>query len=84
MSPRAGSSGARERSEVLRNFGRTVRALRVERGQTQQGFAEQAGLAWRYYGAIERGEHSVTYETLLKIAEALEMPVSQILRRAEL
>jgi len=84
MSTQAGSSGAPERSEVLRKFGRTVRALRVERGQTQQGFAEHAGLAWRYYGSIERGEHSVTYETLLKIAAGLEIPVSEILRRAEL
>jgi transcriptional regulator with XRE-family HTH domain len=84
MSTLAGSSGARVRSEVLRKLGRGIRALRVERGYGQERFARRAGLDRSYFGAIERGEHNITYETLLKIAEGLEVPTSEILRRAEL
>jgi len=68
---------------LLRGLGREIRAMRVERGHTQQGFAAQAGLAWRYYGAVERGEHNITYVTLLRIAAALEVPAGEIVRRVD-
>jgi transcriptional regulator with XRE-family HTH domain len=56
------------RSEALLKLGRGIRSLRVERGYGQERFARQASLDRSYYGAIERGERNITYETLLKIA----------------
>lgn len=83
MSAVAGSSGARVRSAVLRKLGRGIRSLRVERGYNQERFARHAGLDRSYFGAIERGEHNITYETLLKIAEGLDVPTSEIVRRGD-
>jgi|NGEPerStandDraft_6_1074524.scaffolds.fasta_scaffold34918_2 transcriptional regulator with XRE-family HTH domain len=60
------------------------RSLRVERGCSQEGFADHAGLDRSNYGAIERGERNITYETLMKITWGLEVPASEILRRADL
>ncbi len=43
-----------------------------------------AGIDRSYYGAIERGEFNVTLETMIKIANALEVPAAELLARAEL
>lgn len=83
MSPRA-SSGVRVRSAALLKIGHAIRSLRVERGYGQERFARHARLDRSYFGAIERGEHNVTYETLLKIADGLEVSPSELLRRADL
>jgi transcriptional regulator with XRE-family HTH domain len=83
MSPRPPFSRGSERLELLRRLGREIRSLRVERGYDQERFARHAGLDRSYYGAIERGKHNVTYETLLKIAAGLGVSVGEIVRRAD-
>lgn len=65
-------------------FGAAVRALRVERGYGQEGFAAHAGLDRSYFGAIERGEFNVSLETMVKVAAALDVRPSHLLRRARL
>lgn len=82
-STRRSSSRTPEHAELLRGLGREIRALRVERGQTQEGFAKRAGVGLSYYGTIERGKHDITYEMLLRIAAALEVPASAIVRRVD-
>jgi transcriptional regulator with XRE-family HTH domain len=82
MSTRPPSS--RMRSAVLLKLGAGVRSLRVERGYCQERFARHVGLDRSYFGAIERGEHNITYETLAKIAVGLDVLPSEILRRSDL
>lgn len=74
----------RKKSAVTVAFGAAVRELRVERGYGQEGFAAHAGMDRSYYGAVERGEFNVSLETLVKLAGALEVKASEILRRAGL
>jgi transcriptional regulator with XRE-family HTH domain len=83
MSPRA-ASGVRVRSAVLLKLGHAIRSLRVERRYCQERFARHVGLDRSYFGAIERGEHNITYETLAKIADGLDSRPSEILRRSDL
>lgn len=45
--------------EVLAAFGRAVRKLRLERGITQEGLAEAAGIHPRYVSDVERGRRNV-------------------------
>ncbi len=40
---------------------------------TQAQVAEKAGMNTNYYAVIERGEINPSYETLKKIAEALDI-----------
>lgn len=64
-------------------FGDAVRALRNEQGISQEGLALKCGLDRSYFGAVERGQRNVSLANILKIADALEVPASEILARAE-
>ena len=64
-------------------FGDALRELRKERGASQEGLALKSGLNRGYYGDVERGERNVSLANMLKIADALEIPVSGIHARAE-
>jgi transcriptional regulator with XRE-family HTH domain len=73
-----------KKSPANRALGEAIRAARKAQGYTQEGFALKAGLDRSYMGAIERGEFNVTIDTLMTIASGLELPATEILRRAQL
>jgi DNA-binding XRE family transcriptional regulator len=65
-------------------LGAAIRQAREDAGYSQEGFASYAKVDRSYYGAIERGEFNLTMETLLRISRALELPISELYRRAGL
>lgn len=71
------------RSDALCALGRAVRDIRAERGMSQDALARRIGVHRTYLGGIERGERNVSYENLLRVAEALAVPLSELQRRAE-
>jgi transcriptional regulator with XRE-family HTH domain len=64
-------------------FGDALRQLRKERGISQEGLALKSGLNRGYYGDVERGERNIALANILKIADALQIPASEIHTRAE-
>ena len=69
-----------KRSPEGEKFGEIVRRLRKERDLSQEALAERASLAADYVGFIERGENVPTLTVILKIARALKVSASELLR----
>lgn len=59
-------------------FGRKLRALRKQRGITQEQLAEAASISVDFLSLVERGINAPSFETLEKLACALDMPVKQL------
>jgi transcriptional regulator with XRE-family HTH domain len=57
-----------------------LRRLRHAKGMTQEELAEQAGLSARYVGGIERADVSASVTVLGRIAEALEVEATELVR----
>jgi transcriptional regulator with XRE-family HTH domain len=56
----------------VEQFGRNLRAVREEKGWTQEELAEKAGLASVQISRVERGVREVRLTTLLRLTAALE------------
>lgn len=65
------------KNKSLVELGKRIRAIRQERGFSQEQMAMNAGLDRAYYGRIERGEANVAALNLLKIADALSATVGE-------
>ncbi|MGE0037243.1 MAG: helix-turn-helix transcriptional regulator [Xanthobacteraceae bacterium] len=62
--------------------GRLVRLGRAKRGMTRRQLAEGAGASERYLAQIEGGQGNPSVAMLKSIAEALELPVIELLPRS--
>ena len=65
-------------------LGGVIRDLRLKRGLSQEGFAEEVGIDRSYAGGVERGEHNISIINLIKIAMALDTTVAQLFQKAKL
>ena len=73
--PRLGIMKLSARELVAKN----IRELRQEQGWSQDELAARAGLHRTYIGTIERGEQSITVDSMEKLAAALNVKVSRLL-----
>lgn len=69
--------------EIQVSIGRVVRAKRSQQGYSQESFADRVGLHRTYIGAFERGERNLSLQNLVRIANALGLPLSSLLAEAE-
>lgn len=68
----------------LKALGKAIRTLRIERGYSQETFANEIGIDRSYMGGIERGEHNPALMNLLKISKFLKLPLSELFAIANL
>jgi transcriptional regulator with XRE-family HTH domain len=66
--------------DVRVRFGKAVRRRRQKLGVSQEAFADICGLDRTYVGGIERGERNVSIVNIEKIAKALRISLSELLR----
>lgn len=66
---------------AIDTLGAAIRVARVEQGYSQEQFARHVGLDRSYFGSVERGRFNLRVETLTKIADGLNMPAWELLRR---
>jgi transcriptional regulator with XRE-family HTH domain len=69
----------KDRRPEAEKFGAIVRALREERGLTQDQLAERAGVSATYIGFIERGDNVPTLTIILQIASAFKVRSADLL-----
>jgi len=66
--------------DIAAAFGREVRRARLLRGLSQEDLAEASDLHRTYIGGIERGERNITLRNAQKVAAALGVDLSQLLK----
>jgi transcriptional regulator with XRE-family HTH domain len=66
--------------DIRIRFGKMLRVRRHKLGVSQEEFADLCGLDRTYVGGIERGERNVALVNIEKIARALKLPLSELLR----
>lgn len=66
--------------KILSQFGDRVREARRDKGFSQEVLAERSGLHRTYIGTVERGERNPALVNLVRIADALEVDVSSLMR----
>lgn len=64
---------------LIKVFGERVRVLRKEKGYTMEAFAGLAGIDARQLSNIERGKVNTTISSILVIAKALNISMSELL-----
>ncbi len=61
-------------------YGETIRRLRREKDLTQEQLAEKAALDPKSIIQIEGGKRNLTLKTLQKLAVALNVPLTELLK----
>jgi transcriptional regulator with XRE-family HTH domain len=65
-------------------LGVTIRSTRTALNMSQEGLALAADLDRSYVGGIERGEHNIALINIIKIASALQLKISELLKASNL
>jgi methanogenic corrinoid protein MtbC1/DNA-binding XRE family transcriptional regulator len=66
-------------SDYLKAVGARVQSLRKSLDWSQQALAERSGLDRTYISAVEHGKQNITLGAVMKLADALEIPLVQLL-----
>jgi transcriptional regulator with XRE-family HTH domain len=64
-------------------FGKAVRKTRKKKAIAQEKLAELAGINRGYMGDVERGERNLALQNMAKIAGALGIKLSLLIREME-
>jgi transcriptional regulator with XRE-family HTH domain len=67
-----------KRTAIRTDLGKAIRELREARGLTLDALAAEAGMHTTYLSRIERAHSSPTWEKVSSLAEALDVPISEI------
>lgn len=68
---------------INKNIGLAIRELRNSSNLSQEKLAELSGLHRTYVSDIERGSRNITLNSLSKIADALQISLSELVKKAE-
>jgi transcriptional regulator with XRE-family HTH domain len=68
------------KSDILIKFGKRVKEERLKNNLSQEELATKAGVHRTYIGMIERAEKNITLENIEKIANALDIKLSDLFK----
>ena len=64
-------------------IGQRIRNYRIQKNLSQEQLSELANCHPTYIGQLERGEKNATLESIQKVAQALNIPLSQLFEKIE-
>lgn len=70
-------------SNILIEFGRVIREIRLLKEISQEDLADLTGFHRTYIGMIERGERNLSLKNMQVLADTLNTPLSKILSECE-
>ncbi|RJR43984.1 MAG: XRE family transcriptional regulator [Desulfobacteraceae bacterium] len=70
--------------DVKEMIGRRIREIRTKKGLTQEELAEKMGMGPKYLSSIERGKENPTLNTLIALAESLDVAMGEMFNFVEL
>ena len=70
--------GERAVKHVRKFLGQRLRALRKQHGLSQERLGERAGLSGKFIGEVERGEKSISIDSLYHVSVALDIPLREL------
>jgi transcriptional regulator with XRE-family HTH domain len=69
---------ARAVAHVRKFLGQRPRVLRKQRALSQEGLGKGSGLSGKFIGEVERGEKSISIDSLYHISVALAVPLRDL------
>jgi transcriptional regulator with XRE-family HTH domain len=81
MVKKAARGQKRLKSAINSAFARTLYALRIEKGFSQEELSFRCEIDRSYLGQLERGEKEPCLTKLVSLAAGLETPLSEFFRR---
>ena len=63
---------------VRKFLGRRLRELRKQRGLSQGRLGDRSSLSGKFIGEVERGEKSISIDSLYRVSVALEVPLPRL------
>ena len=70
--------GERAVKHVRKFLGQRLRALRKQRALSQERLGHRSGLSGKFIGEVERGEKSISIDSLYRVSVALEIPLREL------
>jgi transcriptional regulator with XRE-family HTH domain len=69
----------RQTRQVRKVLGNKVRVLRLQHGLSQEALGKRAALSGKFVGEVERGEKSISVDSLYRVSVALEVPLKELI-----
>jgi len=69
----------KRRISARRRFAANLRSIRQQKGLTQEALADLTDLHRTYIGSVERGERNISIDNMEVIADALGVPIWEML-----
>lgn len=78
------SQQVNSKNPILVKLGNNIRAIRAEKGISQEELAFKISSARNFIGCIERAEKAPTVITLARIANALDITLAKLVENVDL
>ena len=69
-----------EKKYVLKQIGKNIQKIRMEKGYTQETFSELMGVSWSYVAKIESGILNLSLGKITELANYLQADINDILQ----